>query len=151
MMPLLLAIAAWIPAQVCAESANPASSAVPKRHLQTSPLSDRVQLMTRELGLTADQQFALQNILLEHRAEIAKVWSDPSVPAAIRVGATQAIGEKTADKIRAMLTDEQREKYNKPRQQKPVPNALGDDVQKWMDRSRRVEQPAAATVGAKGN
>jgi hypothetical protein len=95
-------------------------------------LEDRVQLMTRELGLDALQQAALKNILLEQRAEVMSVWDNTSAPAAVRISATQAISEKTADRIRAMLTDAQREKYSKSRPHEAPVGAPGSDLQKWM-------------------
>ncbi|MBS0389457.1 MAG: hypothetical protein JSR15_13345 [Proteobacteria bacterium] len=95
-------------------------------------LDERVQLMTRELGLDALQQAELKNILLNQRAEVMAVWDNTSAPAALRISATQAISEKTADRIRAMLSDAQREKYIKSRPHDTPVGAPGGDLQKWM-------------------
>jgi hypothetical protein len=95
-------------------------------------LDDRVQLMTKELGLDATQQAELKGILLNQRTEVLGVWNNSSSPAALRIGATQAISEQTADRIRAMLTDAQREKYIKSRPHDTPVGAPGSDLQKWM-------------------
>lgn len=95
-------------------------------------LEDRVQLMAKELDLDAAQQLQLKGILLNQRAEVLDVWNNSSVPAALRVSATQAISEKTADRIRAMLTDAQRAKYIKSRPHDTPAGAPGNDLQKWM-------------------
>lgn len=153
-MPLLLALAAGsTPTAGAAQTRGEAGSATPpQRHaIASAPLENRVQLMTKELELDAGQQIALRNVLIEHRTEVAKAWSDPSVPAAIRVGATQAVTEKTTARIRAMLTDEQREKYIKPHRHETAGGTSGDDVQTWMDRSRRLEKPSGPRAAAKGS
>jgi hypothetical protein len=79
-----------------------------------SALDSRVQLLSKELDLDARQQAEVRGILLRQKAEVSQVWSDEATPAAIRVAATRAIVDKTADRIRAVLNDEQREKYIKP-------------------------------------
>jgi hypothetical protein len=101
-----------------------------------SALDQRVQLMARELVLDGAQQAELKLILQTQRAEVEKAWSDPSVPAPIRVGATQAIGEKTAERIRSMLNDTQREKYMKSHQHEAPVGAPGVDLQRWMKSAR---------------
>ena len=98
----------------------------------SAPLDNRVQLMAKELDLDANQQARLKSILLAHRAEVAKAWNDPSVPAAVRIATTQAVSEKTAARIRAVLNDEQRAKYAKAHQRDARVGAPGGDVQKWM-------------------
>jgi hypothetical protein len=70
--------------------------------------------------------------LLAQRAEVIKAWNDPSVPAAVRIAMTQAVSEKTAERIRAVLSDEQRDKYAKAHQRDGQVGAPGGDVQKWM-------------------
>jgi hypothetical protein len=118
-----------------------------------SPVVSRVALMTKELGLDARQQTQVKAILEDQRAEIARIWSDPAVSSALRIGATQAIGDKTADRIRATLNDEQRKKYIKPRQREATVGAPGTDVQKWMKTAQGQEPPSAvaAPAAAKGN
>jgi len=98
----------------------------------SAPLDNRVQLMAKELDLDANQQARLKSILLAHRAEVTKAWNDPSVPAAVRIATTQAVSEKTAERIRAVLNDEQRAKYAKAHQRDARVGAPGGDVQKWM-------------------
>lgn len=106
----------------------------------------RVQLMARELALDATQQARLRDILRAQRDNIARAWSDPSVPAALRIAATQTTGEKTADRIRAILTDEQREKYMKSHQH----NAPSGDVERWIE-GGEGSAPATGPAIAKGN
>jgi Spy/CpxP family protein refolding chaperone len=101
-------------------------------HTGAGGLNDRVQLMTKELDLDADQQAKLKGILLAQRAEMTKVWTDSSVPAAVRVATTQAVSERTADRIRGMLSEEQRLKYAKAHQRDAPVGAKGGNVQQWL-------------------
>jgi hypothetical protein len=115
------------------DAAPPAHAALRQHahHTAATILDSRVQLMAKELDLDASQQAALKSILLTQRAEVAKVWDDPSVPATVRVATTQAVSEKTAERIRAILNDEQREKYIKDHPRDVPVGTPGGDVQKW--------------------
>jgi hypothetical protein len=117
------------PAAAAPAHAAPRSHA---HHTAANTLDSHVQLMAKELDLDTSQQATLKSILLTQRAEVAKVWNDPSVPATVRVATTQAVSEKTAERIRAILNDEQREKYLKEHRRDVPVGTPGGDVQKWM-------------------
>jgi hypothetical protein len=148
--PVLPAQAADVgPGSAATMTPPPASDAGARAHrAQRSGLANRVQLMTKELDLDVRQQTELKTILEAQRSEVSRVWSDPSVPSAVRVGATQAIGERTADRIRAMLSDAQRKKYIQPRQHEAPVGAPGGDVQTWMSATQGQESPATASAAA---
>jgi Spy/CpxP family protein refolding chaperone len=119
-----------------APAASAPTHAAPRphaHHTATNTLDSRVRLMARELDLDASQQATLKSILLTQRAEVAKVWNDPSVPATVRVATTQAVSEKTAERIRAILNGEQREKYIKEHRRDVPVGTPGGDVRKWME------------------
>jgi len=80
-----------------------------------SQLERRVALMSKELDLDAGQQDRLRELLQRQRKDILQLWSDHALPAAQRVAATDKIAEHTGDAVRAMLSEEQRKKYNKAR------------------------------------
>jgi Spy/CpxP family protein refolding chaperone len=113
-------------------SAAPATRRTP-RHLGGRTIDERVAMMTKGLGLDAKQQSELKKVLEDQREQVTRLWNDPSVPAAYRVVGTQAITDKTADQIRALLNDEQRKLYNPPRP--PRDAAAGSSrpsVEAWM-------------------
>jgi Spy/CpxP family protein refolding chaperone len=139
---------AGAPAEQAAPAAAPAATTtetteapvgLPGRHAHrrasSSSLDARVKLLTTELKLTPQQQQSVRKILEDQRQQVARAWSDTSVPSAVRVKATQAIGDRTADQIRALLTEEQRAKYVKPRQ--PGTSAASADVEQWMNAAAR--------------
>jgi hypothetical protein len=108
-----------------------------QRRRSVSPLDRRVMLLTRELGLNAGQQGRVRKVLEMQREEVARVWNDTSIPAARRVSATQAIGDRTAARIRALLTEEQRKRYIKPRRRDVAVGTAGGDTESWMSADRR--------------
>jgi hypothetical protein len=105
-----------------------------QRHAPKNSLEDRVKLLTKELDLDAKQQAELRKLLEGQRDQVKKVWDDTSLPAANRVGATQAISDRTGDAIRSMLNEEQKKKYNSA---KPPRDATEGsprpDVEYWMN------------------
>jgi hypothetical protein len=132
---LVLACCGFVVTAVADETQGPSGGSSGRARMHrtaAATLDSRVQLMSKELDLDAIQQSRLKSILLTQRAEVAKVWNDPSVPAAVRISATQAISEKTAERIRTMLNPEQREKYIRQHQRDTPVGAPGSDVQKWM-------------------
>jgi hypothetical protein len=110
-------------AEATAESAAPEKPHIITRlpHGRRPPvtteavLAERIRLLTLELDLTEPQQKAVREILIQHGEAIRRVWQDHSLTEGERVPITGAIGEKTADAIRDLLTPKQREKYNPPR------------------------------------
>jgi hypothetical protein len=107
-----------------------------KRHHNGTGLDDRVNTLTKALDLDATQQSGLRKVLESQREQVARVWNDESVPAAYRVVATQAISDKTADQIRALLNDEQKKKYNPPKPHNAAPGSTGPSVEDWMNKTK---------------
>jgi hypothetical protein len=114
------------------QSAQGVQSAV-RLHPVRGKLEDRVATYTRALGLDAHQQQQLTTVLLWQREQVQRLWNDSTMPSVQRIQATRAIGDATADRIRAMLTEEQRKKYNpaRPPREKTL-GASGPSVEEWM-------------------
>ena len=100
-----------------------------------SPLDRRIALLAAELDLNSAQQRQVKALLLRQREAIQQVWGDTSLPPAIRVSRTQAISDRTADGIRALLDDEQRKKYIQPRQREASVGTGGAGVEAWTARA----------------
>ena len=135
----------WLAATACAigfaalpvrSADEPATASVPPAATAPHPesaLQRRVTLLAVELGLDAQQQSAVGRILEDQRRQVMNVWNDASVPAAYRVNATRTISDRTGDRIRALLTDAQKEKYNKPRKPRQAPaDTPALSVEDWM-------------------
>jgi uncharacterized coiled-coil protein SlyX len=104
-------------------------------HESAASLDVRVARLSRALNLDAAQQAQLRGVLMEQEKQVQQAWSDTSVPPAYRVLATRVISDQTADRIRALLNDEQKKKYNPPRLA-PPPHAAGEPgVEQWLNTS----------------
>jgi hypothetical protein len=102
-------------------------------HPAGNPLEQRIALLAKELDLDAAQQAKVKFLLESQRDQVSKIWGDAAVPAGFRVVATQAISDKTAGQIRALLNDAQRKKYlaEKPPRVE-MDNASKPGVEAWM-------------------
>jgi len=104
-------------------------------HAATSgTLDHRFKVLAKALELDARQQAELWQILNSQRQTVRKIWSDPALLSAERVPATRAVEERTADEIRAILTEDQKKRYNPPKPQGAAP--APPNVEAWMDAAR---------------
>ena len=124
---------------VTAAGASPGQAGGEGRGHASDGLEDRVKLLAKALDLDLKQELELRKILQRQRAQVREVWSDPSVAPAYRVAATQVIGERTAELIRALLNDRQRKKFSPPRL---AHEAAGSSlsVEEWMDKAGRTNR-----------
>jgi hypothetical protein len=129
--------AAQVPAASAAEAASGASQPPARRRHTGSPLERRVSLLAKELDLSPAQQSKVKALLESQRQQVARVWNDASVPSAIRISRTQAIGDRTADQIRALLDESQRKKYIQPRIRETPTGTAGADVESWIGKGPR--------------
>jgi len=105
----MLLASATAPAQET-HQAPPVHGVAP--HYQRQNLEERVELLSRYLGLSEGQRSAIKNILLERQQEFFKIRHAPSPGGGLQMDRFRAIEDRTMEKIRAMLTEEQRKKYD---------------------------------------
>jgi hypothetical protein len=135
--PLLAAVALT---SVCAHAAEePAQqSSAPE---QTKPpardpgpgLDSRARRLAKVLELTEAQQAELAKILAGQREQVRRVWSDHTVAPEYRVSRVQAINDQTEDRIRALLTEEQKKKYVSSRPREPSKTSQQSDLDYWLN------------------
>jgi len=127
---MLLLASAVMPLAQAAEDAPRSPRSYQREH---TTLDGRVAMYARTLGLDANQQMRLRALLIWQRDQVQLIWNDTKLTAAMRIHATGAIGDATADRIRAMLTEEQRKRYKPPRPPRDsVAHAEVPDVESWM-------------------
>jgi Spy/CpxP family protein refolding chaperone len=73
---------------------------------------DRVAMLTKKLNLTPDQVTQVTAIDDDSRTQMRAVRSDTSLSQDDRRSKMREIGKASQDKIRAVLTDEQKTKYD---------------------------------------
>ena len=144
---LILASGCLIPAHAATKSQDTNQGLVAEipvrqvlRHDNRHGLEERVKTLSQALGLDATQQSELRKALESQREQVKKIWNDASMSAAYRVSATQAVSDKTADQIRALLNEEQRKKYKPPAQHNRQHNAADGSakpgVEDWMNAAK---------------
>jgi hypothetical protein len=101
-------------------------------------LQHRVDVLSKALQLDARQRTELLTILEGQRQTVSKIWSDPALLPAERTPATRALQERTADQIRSILSEEQRQRYNPPKPQGAAPPS--PDVDAWMQKQAQARQ-----------
>jgi hypothetical protein len=116
------------PAQVPAQP-SPRPSSQPRAG---GTLDHRLKVLAKALDLDAGQRAELREILEDQRQAVTKIWSNPALLSAERVPATRAVEERTAERIRAILNDEQKKRYNPPKPQGT--QAPPANVEAWMER-----------------
>jgi hypothetical protein len=99
-------------------------------------LQHRVDVLSKALQLDARQRTELLTILESQRRAVSNIWSDPKLLPAERTPATRALQERTADQIRAILSEAQKNRYNPPKPQggEPPPN-----VEDWMRKQTQTQ------------
>jgi hypothetical protein len=132
-----LAVSSPSPAQAAGTGEKSATRAAARRvprQVGGRSLEERVAMLSKALHLDARQQSELRKVLEDQREQVGRVWSDTSVPASYRVLSTQAIADRTADRIRALLNEEQRKRYNPPKRPHQATPGSAPSVEAWMNR-----------------
>ncbi len=121
-------------------AAQPAGAASPARREvrgRAHPsLDDRVKALARSLDLSETQQSAVKKILEQRQEETLRLRLDPSVPPSLRIDLFRAIQDKTVERIRSVLDQEQKKKYDPlaPRRLPPSPDQRS--VEDWLQATR---------------
>jgi len=118
----------------------------PRPHVRRAPgrgVDETVRLLTRGLNLDASQQVRLRQILWDEQMQARDLRQNPGA-GVDWVSATATIVDQTRTRIRAMLNDEQKQKYasDVPRDLTAPAQA---DLQHWLalQDSRRLQADGA--------
>lgn len=128
LLPLLL-LPATISAQVAASARG--SQAVIRNHKRPSP-DERGKALAKYLELDETQQMALQKILEQRQQEVQQMRFTPLPAGSAQVDRFRAIQDKTANRIRAVLNQEQRKKYDLLAIRRSAPPGSKTSVQDWL-------------------
>ncbi len=103
-----------------------------QRQLNRPSLDERVSQFAKNLDLSEAQQAAVKKILEQRQQEILRMRLDPSITGSAAIDRFRALQESTVERIRAVLNEEQKKKYNPlaPRTIPPTPQQ--PSVEDWL-------------------
>jgi hypothetical protein len=116
--------------------ATPAAPAAPAHPTHTThhrpTLDDHVKALATALNLNESQQAAVKKILEQRQLETLRIRQDPSIEGSDRIGRLRALQDQTVQRIRAVLNDEQKKKYDPlaMRNREPAPDQKS--VEDWL-------------------
>ena len=103
-----LALAGW-----AQQTAPPQSEEHGQRAGRAMPsVDDQVAAMTDELNLTADQQAKIKPLLQDQHDQMQGLMRDTSLSADDRRAKARSVHQTTAAKVREVLNDDQKKKYD---------------------------------------
>jgi Spy/CpxP family protein refolding chaperone len=77
-----------------------------------SNIDVRVSNLAKTLDLTEEQQSAVKKILEQRQQQTLQIRRDPSISGSARIERFHMLQEATVERIRAVLNDEQKKKYD---------------------------------------
>ena len=114
---------------------TPAGSAPPpptnSTHRRPS-LDDRVKAFAAALNLDEAQQVAVKKILLQRQQETLRLRQDTSLSGSARIERLRALQDQTVQRIRLVLNDEQKKKYDPLAVRKAGPAPGQKSVEDWL-------------------
>ena len=84
----------------------------PRGKFARPSIDARVERLARQLNLNQVQQFDVKKLLERQRAEVNRLWDDQVISPIERVNKLRALHEDTQQQFHALLTEEQRKKYD---------------------------------------
>lgn len=111
------ALASSVLAQASNENAatptQPPPSPQPTRPTRRRPtLDDHVKALATSLDLSEQQQLAVKKILEQRQMETLRLRRDTAIEGNERIARLRALQDQTVERIRSILTDDQKKKYD---------------------------------------
>lgn len=112
---VLLSLALLAPAGLLAQNANTADNQQEARPMRRHipDVDTQVQRLSKKLKLTDEQKPQVKTILEEQRDQMQKEMQESSGDRGAKRDKMREIHENSSSKIRALLTDDQKAKYDK--------------------------------------
>jgi hypothetical protein len=118
----------------------------PQRHQQSAyrghTIDDRVKTLAKALNLNEAQQAGVKAVLEHQQLQARQIQVDPTLSGEERIGRFRALQEDTVLRIRSLLNDEQKMKYNPLNHQAPDATSSDSYVNQWMKYHERADQPS---------
>jgi ABC-type lipopolysaccharide export system ATPase subunit len=99
-------------------------------HIPT--IDDRVRVLARSLDLNEAQRVAVKKILEQRQQETLRIRQDTSISGGARIERFRALQDNTVERIRAVLNDEQKKKYDPLAVRRTQPAPQQRSVEDWL-------------------
>jgi len=99
-------------------------------HIPT--IDDRVRVLARSLDLDETQRAAVKKILEQRRQETLRIRQDSSISGGARIDRFRALQDNTVERIRAVLNEEQKKKYDPLAVRRTQPAPQQRSVEDWL-------------------
>jgi hypothetical protein len=110
-------------------------AAAPQRHTQSvyrrRSVDERVKSFAETLNLDPAQQAGVKAVLERQQREARQIQFDQSLSGAERIGRFRALQQDTVSRIRALLNDEQKKKYD-PLNHGTTATISQPSVEEWL-------------------
>jgi hypothetical protein len=116
---------------VFASADDTAAQPRPPQRYNRSNIDDRVRQLTKALDLNEAQQSAVKKILEERRQQTLRIRHDPSMTGSARIEQFRALQDSTVERIRAVLNEEQKKKYD-PFAARKIQQTPERSVEDWL-------------------
>ena len=95
-------------------------------------IDDRVRVLARSLDLNEAQRVAVKKILEQRQQETLRIRQDPSISGGARIERFRALQDNTVERIRAVLNEEQKKKYDPLAVRRILPAPQQRSVEDWL-------------------
>ena len=103
----------------------------PQHRSRKSNIDARVSILTKSLDLNDVQQSAVKNILEQRQQQTLRIRRNPSISGSDRIEQFRALQDSTVERIRAVLTEEQKKKYD-PLASRQIQSTPERSVEDWL-------------------
>jgi Spy/CpxP family protein refolding chaperone len=133
---LLLAIAVFPRTSASAQASEAGTPRVqtPPHSSRKSNIDARVKVLAKSLDLTEEQQAAVKSILEARLQQTLLIRRDPSISGSVRIDRFRALQDATVERIRAVLNEEQKKKYD-PMAARQIQSTPEHSVEDWLKAS----------------
>ncbi len=95
-------------------------------------IDERVKVFAKNLGLNEEQQAAVKKILEQRQQETLRIRQDTSISGGARIERFRALQDHTIERIRTVLNEEQKKKYDPLAVRKATPAPDQKSVEDWL-------------------
>ena len=95
-------------------------------------IDDRVKVFARSLELNDAQHVAVKKILEQRQQETLRIRLDSSISGGTRIERFRALQDQTVERIRAVLNEEQKKKYDPLAVRRVAPAPDQKSVEDWL-------------------